>query len=438
MLISFGILNKKLLIPFIFPLFIKLRRFIRDEEYKILKNPFFKIFNTFLSFTICGLIYLIVLYRLKKEKEDENEKYTINKINDSNNAVLIVQKSFKEDKDIISLNLKDDDNDNNLLQEEEKKFKKNEYKQKLYFMMLLSLLQLIPLCIKDIWIKSIYINLDYRQTIAVFFELILLILFSIIFLNSQIYKHQVFSLLIIILCLFIFFAGTIIANNDNITCVLKHICYFLSTQFFFCLNNVLGKKYLNLYFDNIYLFMSKMGFFGLIPMLLNDIFVELFFNDSDAKYHGIIIYFRLLFKTPKYIYLFLLDLLFGAFYQIGLWLTIYYFSPLHFIILEVMGEFVETTFNIIKPEWQDKEKYKKGLVILYYIFYPLVIFSVLTFNEIIILNFCELDYNTKKGIMLRQKIDCAYNSSENTRESDGIQNSLMSDEKSDEDNGIFY
>ena len=100
-------------------------------------------------------------------------------------------------------------------------------------MMLLSLLQLIPLCIKDIWIKYIYINLDYRQTIAVFFELILLILFSIIFLNSQIYKHQVFSLLIIILCLFIFFAGTIIANNDNITCVLKHICYFLSTQFFF-------------------------------------------------------------------------------------------------------------------------------------------------------------------------------------------------------------
>ena len=220
-------------------------------------------------------------------------------------------------------------------------------------------------------------------------------------------------------------------------CFEAYLLFFIYS-IFFCLNNVLGKKYLNLYFDNIYLFMSKMGFFGLIPMLLNDIFVELFFNDSDAKYHGIIIYFRLLFKTPKYIYLFLLDLLFGAFYQIGLWLTIYYFSPLHFIILEVMGEFVETTFNIIKPEWQDKEKYKKGLVILYYIFYPLVIFSVLTFNEIIILKFCQLDYNTKKGIMSRQKIDSAYNSSENTRESDGIQNSLMSDEKSDEDNGIFY
>ena len=63
MLITFGLLNKKLLIPFIFPLFVNLRRFIRDEEYKKIKNLFFKIFCTYLSFTLCGFLYLIILYR---------------------------------------------------------------------------------------------------------------------------------------------------------------------------------------------------------------------------------------------------------------------------------------------------------------------------------------------------------------------------------------
>ena len=406
MLISLGILNKKLLIPFVFPIFIKVRRFIRDEEYKIIENPFFKIFNTFLSFTICGFIYLIVLYKLKKEKESKNEN---DKKNDEtrtlSNSFLMIKNSSGYEKESINLSIKEEDIENNPIQEEQEEYKKIEFRKKLFFILLITLFQLIPLSIKDIWRKHSDLNMDYRQTIAVFFELLFLLIFSILFLNFQIYFHQIFSLSIIFLCLLIFLFGTIFFNHDNIKYVFKHICFFASCQIFFCLDNVLGKKYLNIYFDNIYLFLFKIGILGLIPILFYDIIVEIFFNDSNGNYHGIIIYFRELFKIPKKIHLFLLDLIFGTIYEVSLWLTIYYFSPLHFIILEVLGEFIETSFNIIKPEWQNKDEYPNKEIIIYYTLYPIVIFCVLVFNEIIILNFCGLNYNTRKGIMIRQKID---------------------------------
>ena len=52
-------------------------------------------------------------------------------------------------------------------------------------------------------------------------------------------------------------------------------------------------------------------------------------------------------------------------------------------------------------------------IITFYIIYPIVIFIVLIFNEIIILNFCGLQYNTRYYIMLRQKIDGNYDVDKN-------------------------
>lgn len=404
MLITFGLLNKKLLIPFIFPLFVNLRRFIRDEEYKKIKNPFFKIFCTYLSFTLCGFLYLIILYQLREEKNKNNK----NNVKNLSHAFLLVKNNtaIKEEEliDLNSINSQD-----NPLKKEEEKIKRIKNRKQFAFIILITLLELIALLIQDIWKEHQKINSEYRLTIAVLFELLFLTLFSIIFLKYQIYRHQKFSLFVLVLCLITFFIESIIYNDDSWSEIIRNIIYFSSAQLFYCLDNVLGKRYLDNYFDHIYLYMFKIGIFGLIPILLYDGIVELFFDDPDCIYHGIIIYFRTLFQTKEKIYLFVLDLFFGCIWETSLWLTIYYFTPLHFIILEVLGEFIETTLNIIKPSLQPKiDNYKTGQILSFYIIYPIVIFCVLIFTEIIILNFFGLNYNTRYFIILRQKIDGAY------------------------------
>ena len=59
---------------------------------------------------------------------------------------------------------------------------------------------------------------------------------------------------------------------------------------------------------------------------------------------------------------------------------------------------------MIKPPMQ----YHIIQEITFYILYPIVIFFVLIFNEIIILNFCELNKNTKYQLNIRQKVDRNY------------------------------
>ena len=115
--------------------------------------------------------------------------------------------------------------------------------------------------------------------------------------------------------------------------------------------------------------MFIIGIIGIIPLLLYDGIVELFFNDKNGKFHGIIAYFKILFRVKEKIYIFLLDLFFGFIWQVSLWLTIYYFTLLHFIILDVLGEFIETTFNIINPNLQrNRAKYKYQQIITFILY----------------------------------------------------------------------
>ena len=76
MFIEFGHLEIKLLIPILFPIFLKLRRL--NREINEIKSYAFQGFNDFLSLTICGLLYLISKFISKSEKgkivESQNEK----------------------------------------------------------------------------------------------------------------------------------------------------------------------------------------------------------------------------------------------------------------------------------------------------------------------------------------------------------------------------
>ena len=161
--------------------------------------------------------------------------------------------------------------------------------------------------------------------------------------------------------------------------------------------DVLGKKYLNLYIDGIYLFLFKIGIAGLIPLLLYDIIA--YFCNLDIKYHGIIQ--TLFFELPFWNTLLIFFLSFISI--IGIWLVIYYFSPCHFIIIEILGDFINIIYIFLFEN--EEEDFKKGEIISFLILYPFLIFSVLVFNEIIILNFFSLSHNTKYYILKRAKKD---------------------------------
>ena len=404
MLISLGIIDKKILIPLCFPIFIKLRRFIRDKDsYAELKNSFSKAFCNFISFSLGGVLYLILLYKLKADKKKKENK--IDQVKNLSNAYLLVKKNQGEDQEILALSENDIEDP---IEKVQKRLKKKENRKKIFFTLLIASLEMIALLIQNIWKEhDKSLKMEFRKTIGVSFEYLYLIIFSIIILKYQLYIHQIISLIVIYICLIIFLTQTIYYREKSFKNILRNIAFFGSTQLFFCIENVFGKKYLLTYFDNIYFFMFKIGIIGLITIVSYDIIVEIFFDD-EATYHGIITFFRKLSKNLDNTHFFLLDILFGFLWQLSLWLTIYYFSPLHFIILEIISEFVETTV-IIKcqnsdecPKLFPKEK------ITFIIIYVFIFFFILVFYEIIILNFCKLNFNTKVQIMLRQKIDGIY------------------------------
>ena len=263
--------------------------------------------------------------------------------------------------------------------------------------LIISVCRLIGVCIKNLWRIDIYKDLKYN--IQNLIELLFLVIFSVIFLKFTVYSHQIVSIIIIAICLLVFFINTVIYDHLGIIKILDEVIYYTIIQFFYCLSNVLGKIYLNKYFDNIYIFLLYVGLISLILVIIAGI--VFLFVDLGEKFQ--------IFQAFKKIniFYFFLDIFLSSLYQIGLWLTIYYFSPCHYIIFETIGNILDVTYTIIK----DKNYFKKNEQIFFIALYPIILFIVLVFNEIIILNFCGLNYNTKIEIMKRERLDTIYKES---------------------------
>ena len=77
-------------------------------------------------------------------------------------------------------------------------------------------------------------------------------------------------------------------------------------------------------------------------------------------------------------------------------MTVYFFTPCHFIISESISQIIST---IVKKAIKDFPVIEK--VIIYFLF-SLIIIATLIYNEVIIINVCNLNKNTKKFILIRQ------------------------------------
>ena len=379
MFIQLGEIKIKLLIPILFPFFLKLRRLSRRKNN--IDSAALKGFNDFLGMTSCGIFYLIIKLNTKSIKKQKRDT----PINPAEPDASLSSEKSSNSKKVRQFNSMAQ------IQKDDMDAKKKQYRKQLYFILFISLLQLIAILIKNYFKKSI--NAAFTLNVSTLYETLLLVFFSVKFLGLIIYSHQKFSMISLSLCLLIFFIESIIYKHISIKEIIYALIYYFVVQFFYCLSDIFGKKYLNTFPDNIYAFLFKLGIFGLIPLSIYGLIVSFLDINPSMKI------FQNLKNISIPIYLF--DIFFSVLFEVGLWLTIYYFTPCHYIIFECIADFLE----IILSEFDQKADFTKGQKISFFIIYPIIIFIVFVFNEIIILNFCGLSHNTKIKIIEREKLD---------------------------------
>ena len=374
MLVQCSISNCLIFIPFIFPIFIQIHYIVKNMYIKEDNdNKVFYIFRYYLSYTLSIIFLIIIKCKIRTRRRTLNKK------------LLFKRKNTKNSIWINPLNIK------------QKELIRGKKIKSFLFIILLSLISFISilfhqLCKDDNTEKS-------KQSLGIFFEVIFFILLSILFLNDKLYKHHYFSLGIITFILLIYIIIFIIISEDEV--IIKSIWYYFIYSFLYCLYDVLGKKYMLLYFNSPYNSMLNIGLILCISLALYEI-ISYFYRED---YIGIIKGFQEI--DYSYFFLFPVDIILEFLWNVGIWLTIYFFTPCHFIISESISEMIYYIIDTINRF--EVLKIQKIHFILIIIFYSvtsfIIILASLIFNEIIILNCFGLSKYTKKRIQERERLD---------------------------------
>ena len=233
-----------------------------------------------------------------------------------------------------------------------------------------------------------------KQSIGIFFEIISLTLFSFVILNQKLYKHHYISLGIISALLLALFILSISFMENIVSSFFYYLCYAI----LFCLYDVLKKKYMNLFYNTPYFMMLIIGSINTTLLIIYDVIA--YYANPDIS--GVIIGFKKNINSEGDVFLLILDLFLEYIWNLGFWLTIYYFSPCYNFISEYIAEYI---FYILSAIKENDEYYSTLNIIIFSICYFINLFCIIIFNEVLILNFCRMDYNTKKRIQQRERND---------------------------------
>lgn len=376
MLIEFTF-DRHLLLILIFPIFKQIDSIVK-KIYIQKDNNLFKIFRMFLSYEF-SIIFLIISKFINKTKKKIEEKEII-----------------EPTKDL-------DSNPNNQIEIGYKSLKKKKMIRSIIFLLILSIIN------AGSYFYNYYVGDDSikfsRNTIGIILEIIIYITLSFFILKQKFYKLHYFVSLIMIVSLiglFINYSVQLEDKTDYYTIFWYFLLYTLLYGFF----NVLLKLYLNIYFNSIYYILLVIGTIICFLLLLYDTFAYCFNEDLS----GIIIGFQININNAKNFFLFLCDLILQFIFNIGIVLTIYYFTPFHFIISEFISELLKYYINLIEfYEFDKKENndfiYSTNNIIIFSLVFFINLLCSLIFNEIIILKFFGLEYYTKKYINKRGSIE---------------------------------
>ena len=224
-----------------------------------------------------------------------------------------------------------------------------------------------------------------------FIYLILIPLFSKYILKENIYKHQIFSLIISIFpAIFIFISTLLESNNSEIL----FLPYQITTAIIYSLIIVLIKFLMDKYYISPYKILLFIGVGStILNIIINIIYSLIVFKDL------LIITQSFNFPNPLlFSFYIIMILVIGFFYQILMCLAIFYFPPSLIIITDII--FFMIYFLMIEGKFGNLNDFKGYFELFGYI---IILIFVLIYNEIIICNFWGLNKDTKKYILERQR-----------------------------------
>ena len=145
------------------------------------------------------------------------------------------------------------------------------------------------------------------------------------------------------------------------------------------------------------MFLKKSILMSLIIVLLYETITVLVWG-KDRDFNGIFYQFEKNFENNNlYLLIFLLDILIAFVFIAGIQLTVYFFTPCHFIISESVSQILSILFN---NSLKDHPIYSKILV---YIFSVIIFMAALIYNEVIIIKLCNLEFDIRKYVLKREE-----------------------------------
>ena len=374
MLIEFSF-DPKLLYILIFPLFREIEK-IFEKLFYIRINKLFTLFRVFLSNEFAFIFLLIFKFMNKSTKKeniiDENEK------NDEPNSAILVDIEINSAK------------------------KKNKIKSILFLFLLSALI--FGSYIFNYFTRKENIR-QCRNSIGLIYEILILYILSLLILKEKYYKHHYISIAPVCVSLIVLFIKYLKQFDNPEYSIYNVFWYYLVYYVLYCSFDVLLKKYFLVYFYSIYFVLLIIGAIVCIPLLIYDIVA--YFVNKDAS--GIIIALIDNINSFTRFLLFLVDLIFTFIANLGLFWTIYYFTPFHLIICEFISELIFYYIQLIQFKVYGNANfqflYETNNIIIFSVIFFINILCSFIFNEIIIMKFCKLEYYTKKYIKDRAQND---------------------------------
>ena len=235
-----------------------------------------------------------------------------------------------------------------------------------------------------------YETINNRLFIIVFISII-----SKFILKTKIFFHQLFSIMLSLIGLFIASIPTLLYMPKNIEHLFVNL-YMIFDCIGYSLFLVLI-KYINVnYYISPYLCLLFIGIFTTIILIIIFMIYSAIFHDGLSFLKDIFDYSKVEDKFSFYACSIIAFILFGS-AQVLTFLIIFYFSPILYMVSEIIkSSLLWIIFGI-------QYGYSTTNIILCSIGNIILLFSSLVYNEIIICNFWDLNINTKKFIEEREK-----------------------------------
>ena len=396
--IGLGELSIQLLYPFLLPIFSMVRIFLFLIYARYYSDYLFTSLVVFLSEMLCGILYLISKYQLKKET---------NSLQNIGNMPLLPNEENKIEEIKEGQNVT---NNFSFIDQKEKSVSKT----KIYLLIcLLSFFDFISFNVLSFICSYNDKFPNNLHSEARNIKILITIIIGLAFFNFKIFKHQIISILLILVG-FLFNLGMTFYLNE-----LDEIQAFLILGFLFCYILITVQQFVEKWIiDKHKVSPYKLLFFeGLFGAIINTLsFIPTYFR-------GCLDNFNICFYTGKNIrrlydisntlnhisesefLLFLFfTLLSSVAYNIFGRLTLLYISTTHQNVSDCLSSFI---FWLIVKIFNPKNSPKIDVFLTSYIPLPgylIIIFGTLLYNEIIIFYCWGLGYNTKKEISRRARM----------------------------------